>query len=1328
MKRFIEKGMALSLSVFMMMALLPGAAMAEEYYEGEGYEGEGYYEETYPEEYTQEEPVQEMPAEGTEMPAEGAEMPAEQLPVVAEVNGTGYTDLTSAFLNAGDQSTVVLRENITLANGVSFSHPFETVTLNFDGHTITMADPSEYVERDASGGEMTGQGGFLSVKAGTLKLVDNGNGEGGISSTNWTKAAIEVAKDESAGTHLEISGGRYKNADGQSLIKTKDAYGSDNPDAAIAHGSDPMLSVSVSGGTFGSSLPDGYMSDGYATVQQEDGSYKADIAPAQESQGPEENGAPEDNAQAPEGGPEQGNENLYPGEEYPAGEYPAGEYPADGYPAEVYPPQNNGEMNPGAEEIPVTPVSYTVYFDLRGLGAPDYPVVQNVTEGGLVIRPEADPSAEGCRFTGWYADPECTSPFDFNTPVYTDLAIFAGWVRQLDVSFYSEHGYQPESLRVDAGSVLTRPEPDPSEEGWIFGGWYTDAECTAEYSFGTPVTDNLVLYAKWTEDAPVMHTVTFVEELDGTQEEIGTETVPDGEPVQEPEEVPEEAGYHVENWYADENMLEVYNFSAPVTEDMLLTAAVVENTYTVHFDGNGGTLAEGSEMPDLTCTYGVSQNLPANQFIREGYTFAGWNTAADGTGTAYADKQEISNLTEENGGLVTLYAQWTESKPVTYTVSFDLKGHGTAVDPQTVESGKTAAAPDPAPSEEGWTFENWYSDESLETPYDFSAPVTGDITLYAKWSQVKPETYTVSFDLNGHGTAVDPQTVEAGKTAAAPEPAPSEEGWTFEGWYSDEGLQTPYDFAAPVTGDITLYAKWSQVKPETYTVSFDLKGHGTAVDPQTVEAGKTAAVPDPAPSEAGWTFDGWYSDENLETPYEFSEPVTKDITLYAKWTENGPVSFTVTFNMNGHGSAIKPQTVNSGEKAATPADPSENGWVFGGWFTDQACTVPYNFSAEVTADLELFAKWTKTFTVSFNMKGHGQQIRTQTVAEGSAAVRPADPRENGWIFAGWFTNDACTEGYNFVTPVRGNLTLYARWIQRQPNRYAVYFNANGHGVMPDPQTITDGQTAARPADPSAPGYTFTGWFRDAKCTSAYNFSTPVREDLTLYAGWVPNSYVIQFNANGGTGTMSGLTCVYDQTATLPAVAFTRSGYTFTGWNTAADGSGVAYGNSAQVKNLTNVKGASVVLYAQWRADYAVIEGANGKVQKSVPNGGGITFRINGDYNRFVGIAVDGNNVTAGQYTAWAQDGTTYVRLNQAYVDQLAAGRHAIVFMFRDGSTSTYFEVTASGALTPVSVTPTPTGVPVPRTGDTSRMLLWSLLAAAAAAGLTVLLAIRRKHS
>lgn len=169
-----------------------------------------------------------------------------------------------------------------------------------------------------------------------------------------------------------------------------------------------------------------------------------------------------------------------------------------------------------------------------------------------------------------------------------------------------------------------------------------------------------------------------------------------------------------------------------------------------------------------------------------------------------------------------------------------------------------------------------------------TADNTGDIALIAAPS---PFQYTVTFEMNGHGTAIAPQTVASGESAKRPE-APTAEGFTFGGWYTDADCSDGklYSFSDPVTEDITLYAKWEAEKE--YTVTFDMNGHGTAIAPKTVASGKTVERPED-PTAEGFTFGGWYEDSTFSKLFDFSTAITKNVTIYAKWSKAEPETATL---------------------------------------------------------------------------------------------------------------------------------------------------------------------------------------------------------------------------------------------------------------------------------------------------------------------------------------------------------------------------------------------------------------------------------------------------
>ncbi|MFA5607454.1 MAG: leucine-rich repeat protein [Leucobacter sp.] len=377
----------------------------------------------------------------------------------------------------------------------------------------------------------------------------------------------------------------------------------------------------------------------------------------------------------------------------------------------------------------------------------------------------------------------------------------------------------------------------------------------------------------------------------------------------------------------------------------------------------------------------------------------------------------------------------------------------------------------------------YYESEHGEpaTPGGFTTPLWHGYATYPYST-----TYTVSFE-SGGGTAVPSATVRVMQPVAEPA-APTREGHTFTGWFTDAALTTPYDFSTAVTSDVTLYAGWEIL---VLTVSFD-SGGGTAIDPVSVNYGDTAAEP-ADPTREGFTFAGWFTDADATDSYDFDAPVTDDLTLYAGWDV---VVLTVSFDSDG-GSPVAPQSVNYGDIAAEPAEPTREGFTFAGWFTDAALTTPYDFSTAVTSDVTLYAGWEiLVLTVSFD-SGGGTAIDPVSVNYGDPVAEPGDPTREGYTFAGWFKDADATDAYDFDAPVTEVLTLYAGW---DAVVLTVTFDTGGGSAI-DPVSVSYGDPVAEPAEPTREGYSFAGWFVDFGATESYDFANPVTNGITLYAGW-----------------------------------------------------------------------------------------------------------------------------------------------------------------------------------------------------------------------------------
>lgn len=361
-------------------------------------------------------------------------------------------------------------------------------------------------------------------------------------------------------------------------------------------------------------------------------------------------------------------------------------------------------------------------------------------------------------------------------------------------------------------------------------------------------------------------------------------------------------------------------------------------------------------------------------------------------------------------------SQHSESQDTSYfAVSFNSNG-GTNVNSQKIEYSKTAKKPTD-PTKDKYSFDGWYSDESLTTAYDFTTEVTADITLYAKWIQTAA---TITFN-SKNGSRVASQEVAVGEKATVPT-APTRNGYIFKKWCTDYAATQAYDFETPVTGDMTLYAAWTTVA----VVSFNTNA-GSEVESQTVQINGKAVYPI-TPTRKNYTFSCWCSDSELTNVFDFNTAITADITLYAKWVQ---ISNTVTFRSNG-GSSVASQDVMIGSYATKPEAPTKEGFDFVYWCDDLDCTNEFHFNiTPVTGALTLYAKWSaKEITVTFNSNG-GSSVEAQVIGYGDRAVFPEIPVKENAVFVMWEKAGEVDSGekseFDFADELTEDITLYAKW-------------------------------------------------------------------------------------------------------------------------------------------------------------------------------------------------------------------------------------------------------------------------------------------------------------
>ena len=224
-----------------------------------------------------------------------------------------------------------------------------------------------------------------------------------------------------------------------------------------------------------------------------------------------------------------------------------------------------------------------------------------------------------------------------------------------------------------------------------------------------------------------------------------------------------------------------------------------------------------------------------------------------------------------------------------------------------------------------------------------------------------------------------------------------------------------------------------------------------------------------------------------------------------------------------------------------------------------------------------------TLTVTFEENGGSAVTEITGVAYNAAISAPAEPTKTGYAFAGWYQDNGLTDDWDFSSDkVTDDITLYAKWT---PSAYSITCHLDGGTASGNPATYTVETDSFTLNNPTKTGYTFAGWTGTGldEATESVTIEKGSTGDRTYTATWTANTYTVAFdkNADDATGEMSAQTFAYGQKQALAANAYTRTGYTFSGWNTEADGSGVKYANQQEVENLLDTDGAAITLYAQW---------------------------------------------------------------------------------------------------------------------------------------------------
>ncbi len=352
----------------------------------------------------------------------------------------------------------------------------------------------------------------------------------------------------------------------------------------------------------------------------------------------------------------------------------------------------------------------------------------------------------------------------------------------------------------------------------------------------------------------------------------------------------------------------------------------------------------------------------------------------------------------------------------THTVTFDYNDGVRDSYTVEVDDGAAVAEPETDPERTGYTFEYWYSDDEDEG-YVFTTPVTEDLTLRAKWSI---RTFVVT--VNEDDENVRRENVQYGEKFSKPAD-PEKEGYTFDGWFTDELRTKPYDFNSAVYNDVTIYAKWINVEATYYTVTYNYNYDG-APESKSVSVEENSKIIKPEdPVRGGYKFIGWFEDREGGTLYDFEKSVTGDKEIFACWEEIvGPKNYKFEAELTDF-SSLKGTGFSSEAEGPTmiqndiggKANASNGFWI--GYMYLEGCSLTFVFNSETEvkdATLKLRLSGELVNTVVLNNKDFTVALNNETLKYNEIRIEGITP------------GTATTEKREFQDFVVGeNLTLKA---------------------------------------------------------------------------------------------------------------------------------------------------------------------------------------------------------------------------------------------------------------------------------------------------------------
>ena len=629
----------------------------------------------------------------------------------------------------------------------------------------------------------------------------------------------------------------------------------------------------------------------------------------------------------------------------------------------------------------------------------------------------------------------------------------------------------------------------------------------------------------------------------------------------------------------------------------------------------------------------------SSQIGKTNRTFYGWsaNTDANDRDVPVGDTMDRNTLNANVRTEIvmparakTVYALWAVNPTLSYNLNAPAGSNapGTpasqTVPYNTAAADKSGWAAGDTGKIPGYRFDGWYTAPNGGNKYDFNTPLTGNVTVYAHWIG---NGYTVRFAGNGAtGGNTPDQAFQYNIGQNLHRNGFTRDGYTFTGWKRADNQQAYGDgqwvtnLTTQPDGIVTMVAQWSaneaHIRYNPNPPAGKTAG-GQGTPNWDGHTGDTPAIRGNGWTIDGYTFAGWTTNaDGGGTKYApgASWTASGTLTLYAQWT---PGEAGLTYDGNGAtGGKTDPQNGVTDQKVNVRQNGfTRDGYTFVRWDTQADCrgkAVNPGDKWTLQGSSTLYACWTGNMQpLTYHGNGAtGGNTASQSGKTGDELTTNANGfTRDGYTFVRWDTakdgsGTAYGEGKNgvgrYTMKPAGN-DLYAIW-QANPASIQYRDDYGATGSTPDTTGVTGQNVTIARNGFTRPGYTFTGWARDRRTDPSLQPGgryTLTPGTTTLWAQWKADPAHLIYNSNSGSTSQTRRTDgVVDQTLTVIANPFTRTGYTFTGWNTQADGRGKAYAAGNGFRLVADPQSNPVntsVLYAQWRINRVAL--------KFDPNGG-----------------------------------------------------------------------------------------------------------------------------